>query len=673
MENNNNDRNADSSENSQPQDGSSNMQASTSTPSSHSAQLAHLNAALATVLARRDAYRAYLLSWYDDAYTVISSFQPQAADAYHHATITMALRRPLPNNTTTTPRFHDAAGRRLAISGTLGRDNTCPAHVCATILPEIAHFRDDEDSDVRSRGNLVGWVLEHLAVFDTDDRREWSGGTVGENLERVYECVRGGVVQRLDDVRVVWLAVELVEQLDALERRAARFLRETQENDMTAGAREALRLLGELLHAVKMLPGAARRVGSEGSIVLPGDWIDPVDPAAMMVWRAAVRGARGRSAWIGQANARRTRRELWLEVAQLANERLRNGIMRSLAITVSDGFLKRARRMRRAFDANKFCGPVFDALNNAIKEHAFMHDQRELFDSICEVHMARDLGRDGSNDLHEIFTRSMQGIEAQMADFEAYVEGLSFMQRRAVRTAAERHDFEAVVELLGRYRPDSNFSHETTRRQMLHHLGVCFLWSKAATIRQHLSQDNDFRISASFHEYEDVHLVRLFCYGAHYFRASQKDRHDMGCLITGLSWMCGLIESWMSNVQELKKFSMTAGAKVREQSRLVGEAASQEALDVVHGELHEAKARLKRQWRVVNNLMDATDVFVGTPPSVDPSMDEPIFDKFTRNEDDHSVIARYAEVRRFVLMPRNRGVLQGGTIEIVAENVKRWA
>lgn len=637
----------------------------TTTPTpTHDAQLAHFNAALAAVLARRAAYRAYLLSWYDDTYAVISSLRPQT-DAYHNATITMALRRPLPNST---------PAPAPTTTNSLGRDTTCPAHVCATIIPEIAHFCSDDDADVRSHGNLVVFILEHLAAFDIDDRLEWSEGTIGENLERVYEyaCANGGGRMRLDDVRVVLLAVELTEQLSALESRAVRFLGEMQESDMTGGAREALRVLRELLDAVKMLPGAARRVGSEGSIVLPGDWIDPTDPAAMMIWRAAVRGARGRSAWIDQANARQTRRELWQEVNPITNERLRNGILRFLAVTVSDGFLERARRMRRAFDANSIRGPVYDALNNAIREHAFTQQQRQQFENICEVHMARDLGRDDSNDLQEILTKSMEGIEAQMYDVEAYVKGLSFWQRRAVRKAAERHDFEAVVELLGRYRPDSNFSHETTRRQMLHHLGVFFLWSKATILRQHLNPDNAFEFSWNIQDHEVLHFVRLFCYGAHYFRASQTDRHDMGCLITGLSWLCGLIESWMSNVQELKKVSMAARAKLRERSRLVDESASQEALDAVQRELHEAEARLGRQWRVVNNLMDATDVFVGTPPSVDPSMDEPIFDKYTRNEDDYSVVTRYAQLRRFVLMPRNRGVLQGGTLEIVAENVERW-
>lgn len=627
----------------------------------HDAQLAHFNAALATVLARRDAYRAYLLAWYDDAYTVISSLRPQT-DAYHNATISMALRRPLPSTPTPATDF-------------LGRDTTCPAHVCATILPEIAGFCSHEDSDVRSHGNMVVFILEHLATFDTDDRREWSVGTIGENLERVYEyaCAHGGGRMRLDDMRVVCLAVELVEQLTALESRAVRFLGERQETDMTAGAQEALRILRELLGAVKMLPGAARRVGSEGSIVLPGDWIDPTDPAAMMIWRAAIRGARGRSAWIDQANARQTRRKLYHEVDLLAKERLRNGILRALAITVSDGFLERARRMRRAFDANNIGGPMFDALNNAIREHAFVQQQKELLANLYEVHMARDLGMDGSSDLHEILSKSMEGINAQMSDVEAYVEGLSFWQRRAVRKAAESHDFEAVVELLGRYRPDSNFSNTLTRRRMLHHLGVFFLWSKATILQQHLNPDNHFEFSSLIQDPEILHLVRLFSYGAHYFRASQKDRHDIGYLMTGLSWTCGLIESWMTNVQELARSSVAGGAKVREWSRLVAEAAGQEALDAVQREMHEAKARLERQVRVVNNLMGTTDIFVGTPPSVDPSMDEPIFGKYARNEDDYSVITRYAQLRRFVLMPRNRGVLQGGTLEIVAENVEPWA
>ncbi|OJD30211.1 uncharacterized protein BKCO1_6400044 [Diplodia corticola] len=670
------------------------------------------------VISLRDQLYDYLLSWYDDIQASIAT--THGADSFPAQQL--AQRRPAPQlipanrtnqathqadqdaNTPAPPHDPSASASASATSSfssstssstsssssssnappTLTHPSPSPSAIATSLALTIAPDRTHADGPTRLAATRAHTALAHLAAFNLERQRDGDACSVKQNLDRVGRDVR------FMDYGSMLLAAQLGEELlhvadrtrrffDGVAARGAAAAQQQQQDEwgkeMLRRGREALELLEGLTWCVRELPMAVRpEVCVAGDVYFEHDWMNVEHPGGMMVMRMRIRVMRAFRQWREREKWRvAERRVVDLILPEIEDEAARKAIADALHPELCGGertnTLSRLRNAMQAAIAHGW-GELMSPFLNALCGHfnSIKADQDNSM-AVQITHKLRDIGEDlHGMDLTSNFFSSMAAVRAQLPKVDELFQILPATQRRLIRRKAENHDLDGVLTILRDHWEGDDLSLDgpVMRGRVYHLFAIYYLSSKATTLEQHFDRTVNYRI-LHMTRHESIMLARLFCWGSHYVRSDWIHDHSVGEITTALSWMTGLIDAWFTNFQDRKDTY-----KEYDESGLVDDPAFQAAQLVTTGEIWPEVTRLRNLDNRLNNLGHLSETLAGLPPSLDGALHEPAFQDRTGFEEDASVRWAYAEMRRWVTLPEDRGVLQGGKMVISSAKPEVW-
>ncbi|KAF4304248.1 hypothetical protein GTA08_BOTSDO08500 [Botryosphaeria dothidea] len=568
----------------------------------------------------RDCYRkveSELLRQYQAAYETITNLQPRTG-AHLDASQEMYRRQ------------------RTAWPGT----------ICADIVRDLEEDTSDWDGDTRAMAHRVSYILEHMAVFDFQQDGDEISIVTG-----VDELLCGTVRNSYEALLTVF---RLGEQLISIGLEVnARVCAESDklyEGDMKDEFLHTNGLVQRLHAAITALGDALRR--PDDGLVHPLDYLDDKHPSALALLRARIRCMRGHYQWALQNDIHEGCARMNAIINTIPDATSRSRIYECLKDTSSVYLFDRIVQARNTVaDLDSPPPDLLPTMASVTHVARILHIACRQSDLIALAHHQRDL-----SSLPDTFARAMASVSAQLSHTDSALATLAFPRRHALRAAVSAHNLSAAAATL--------FGTGTPGTKALHAFAVYFLATKSTTLLHHLDPTLPYTIPLLTPD-NALRLARLFLRGAHAFRDAQRHNHDQRGTVA-LAWLCGLVDAWFAWLADARR-------AVAAHPDVAADAAAWFAdVETLEG---PGGAVLRALVRRGAHLVHASDLFVGLPLGWDGAFggEWPVGDGEGLEEADGSVEAAFVEMRRFVVWPAERGVLEGGRVGVRGGEVKRWA
>ncbi|KAL1617817.1 hypothetical protein SLS54_007596 [Diplodia seriata] len=641
-----------------------------------------MNELLALSINQREELYHHLLSWYDDIHARLLSTVGDTP-----TTTQLSQQRPTPRTTyapAPSPRAPNSDGgfsssssssdSPIPPSPTITHPSPSPGTIATALIASLTGGGPNTTTPASTRAAATIAALTPLALFDLAQPRDMAVVSIKTHLDMLSTYASW-----LDAGAMIVFAT-LSEQLASLCVRAADALSDPTDDPM---ATRALAILTQLACSVRELATAIRPPPARMDVAAApepdadgeeGWW--RAHPAALLVWRARIRGMRAYRAWKEGKRDMALLRALQAQVGAVGDARARQALVQALDGGTAE--VSALERLRAAMAVAIRWGEgerLSPYLNAVVRHHTALVNDRRQCREVEVAFKVRDLGAGAGktgDELGRTFGASVGTVRAQMGEVEGIVEVLRWANKREFRKMVENHDLADARDVLRSCWPDvDDFDHWQTRSKVYHCFAVYYLSSKVVTLERHFDKDVPYVIK-SLTKPASVQLARLFCWGAYYFRAARMLEHEPGCALTALSWMCALIPAWYSIHSDMT--AMVNMWKEKKSHDIMIEAIrAHQPTEEMDADVQADLAELKKIRIKLENLMHVTDVLIGLPPSRDGSLFEPAFKDQSGDKGDISVRRGYEEMRRMVVFPQDEGILQGGNVEISSERIKYWA
>ncbi|KAL1640985.1 hypothetical protein SLS58_006427 [Diplodia intermedia] len=618
---------------------------------------ATMNELLTLSISQREELYHHLLSWYDDIHAFLLGTIGDTP-----TTTQLSQQRPTPTTTYTvpSPRAPNSDGEissdssssdgEIPPSPSITHPSPSPGTICTALIAALNATANSTTNPASTRAATIA-ALTPLSRFDLALPRDTAVVSVKAHLDMLSTHATW-----LDSGSTIVFAT-LSEQLASLCKSAEDAFGEGPTDPMAA---RALAIVSGLAANVRALATAIRPLAAWMDVAAEPA-ADGADgwwrrhPAALMVWRARIRGMRAYRGWKEEKRDRAFLRALRERIAAVsAVERLRAAMVVAIRAGVGERL-----------------SPYLNAL---LAHHTALVADRRICGMVVVAYWRRDLGVTGTGgELNKTFVACVATVRAQLGEVDGLVEPLrSWANKREFRKMVETHDLADARDILRSCWPDADdFNDGPTRSKAYHCFAVYYLSSKAVTLERHFDSDVPYVIK-SLTKPASVQLARLFCWGAHYFRPARMLEHEPGCVLTALSWMCGLIPAWYSIHSDLTALLNMLKEK-KTHNRIIEALRANQSAEDMDEDMQADMVPVRRIHVKLENLVHVTDVLIGLPPSRDGSLFEPAFKDQSGDKGDISVRRAYEEMRRMVVFPQDEGILQGGNLEISSERIRFWA